>query len=187
MIELHGGTIEAGNRADGRGAIFTVKLPVMVVRKPAGPPAMDTERVHPTVSGSVPFDCPPSLEGLKVLAVDDEVDSRQLLQAVLEQCGAEVKTCSSTNEALEALAEFKPDILVSDIGMPDEDGYVLIKELRSLADESQKRIPAVALTAYARIEDRLRALAAGFNMHIPKPVEPAELTLVIASLTGRNR
>jgi len=187
LIELHGGTIEAGNRADSQGAIFTVTLPVMIIRKPTGPLATESERVHPTVSGTVPFDCPPSLAGLKVLAVDDEADARHLLQAVLEQCGAEVMTCASTSEAIEALAEFKPDVLVSDIGMPDEDGYVLIEKIRALETESQKRIPAVALTAYARVEDRLRALAAGFNMHIPKPVEPAELTMVIASLTGRNR
>lgn len=186
LIELHGGTIEASNRGDREGSIFTVKLPVAVIRKSTDP-MIEPARVHPTVSGAVLFDCPPSLKGLKVLAVDDEIDARQLLQAVLEQCEAEVMTCASASEALDALAEFKPDILVSDIGMPDEDGYVLIEKIRSQEVGGQKRIPAVALTAYARVEDRLRALAAGFNMHIPKPVEPAELTMVIASLTAYNR
>jgi PAS domain S-box-containing protein len=187
LVELHGGTVEAGNRADQQGAVFTVKLPLMVVRKPTGPLAMEAERVHPTVSGNLPFDCPPALNGLKVLAVDDEPDARQLLAAVLERCGAEVKTCASTAEALEALGRFKPDILVSDIGMPNEDGYVLMEKVRALDAELGGRIPAVALTAYARVEDRLRALAAGYNMHVPKPVEPAELAMVIASLTGRRR
>lgn len=186
LIELHGGTVEAGNHADGKGAIFIVKLPVMVIRKSTDPMKIEFDRAHPTAGGAVTFDCPPSLKGVRVLAVDDELDARQLLQAVLEQCEAEVLTCSSAGEALDALAEFKPDILVSDIGMPDEDGYVLIEKIRSLEAGGQKRLPAVALTAYARVEDRLRSLASGFNMHIPKPVEPAELTMVIASLTAHK-
>ena len=119
--------------------------------------------------------------------MDDEADARQLLAAMLERCGAEVKTCASTGEALEALEQYRPDILVSDIGMPGEDGYTLMEKVRALEPEGGERIPAVALTAYARVEDRMRALSAGYNMHVPKPVEPAELVMVIASLTGRNR
>jgi PAS domain S-box-containing protein len=184
LVELHGGTVEAANRADQQGAIFTVKLPLMVVRNPTASLATESERVHPAASGNLPFDCPPSLDGLKVLAVDDEADARQLLVVVLEQCGAEVMTCGTAREALEALGRFKPDILVSDIGMPGEDGYALMEQVRSLDAEHGGRVPAVALTAYARVEDRLRALGAGYNMHVPKPVEPAELALVIASLTG---
>jgi len=187
LVELHGGTVEAGNRADSPGAVFTVKLPLMVVRKHSGSPVMEAERVHPTASGSLPFDSPPALEGLRILAVDDEADARQLLAAVLEKCGAEVKTCSSSSEALKELEQYKFDILVSDIGMPGEDGYALIEKVRALEPEGRVRIPAVALTAYARVEDRMRALAAGYNMHVPKPVEPAELAMVIASLTGRNK
>ena len=187
LVELHGGTVEAGNRADMQGAVFTVKLPMMAVRKHTGPSMMEAERVHPTASGNLPFDCPPALEGLKILAVDDEADARQLLAAVLERCGAEVKTCASVGEALESLRQYKPDILVSDIGMPGEDGYVLIERVRASEVGRTERLPAVALTAYARVEDRMRALAAGYNMHGPKPVEPAELAMVIASLTGRNR
>jgi CheY-like chemotaxis protein len=187
LVELHGGTVEASNRTDRQGALFTIKLPLMIVRKPTGPLGVATERIHPTASGNLPFDSPPALGGLKVLAVDDEADARQLLASVLGMCGAEVKTCASVAEALEALGEYRPDILVSDIGLPGEDGYALIEKIRTSEGESGERIPAVALTAYARVEDRLRALSAGYNMHVPKPVEPAELAMVIASLTGRRR
>jgi CheY-like chemotaxis protein len=137
------------------------------------------------LSGPVAFDCPPELTGIRVLAVDDEADSRHLLRQVLEQCGAEVRTCGSAAEARKVLAGWHPDILVSDIGMPEEDGYTLIRQVR--ATENGKRLPAVALTAYARVEDRLLALSAGYNMHVPKPVEPAELAVVIASLTGQGK
>jgi len=186
LVELHGGTVEAGNRIDRQGAIFTVRLPIMVVRKPLGLQGSEAERVHPAANGNLPFDSPPALNGLKILAVDDEADTRLLLSAVLERCGAEVKTCASTSEALEALQSYKPDILVSDIGMPGEDGYVLIEKVRAWEAGQGKRLPAVALTAYARVEDRLRVLSAGYNMHVPKPVEPVELATVIASLLGRG-
>lgn len=185
LVELHGGTVEASNRADRQGAVFVVKLPVMAVRAPAGPLAPE-QRVHPAVSGKVPFDCPPGLHGIQVLAVDDEADSRHLLTTVLERCGAEVRTCSSVAEALEVLEEHTFDILISDIGMPGEDGYDLIRKVRAREVGRAERIPAVALTAYARIEDRLQALTAGYNMHVPKPVEPAELAVVVASLTKRK-
>lgn len=184
LVELHGGTVKVDNRAEGHGAVFTVVLPVMVVRRPTGPLAIESERMHP--SDSVPFDAPLPLKGLKILVVDDEADARLLLAEMLEQYGAEVKASSSTAEALEMLEQYKPDVLVSDIGMPGEDGYVLIKKVRMMERERSGRIPAVALTAYARAEDRLRALTAGYNMHVPKPVEPAELVIVIASLSSRN-
>jgi CheY-like chemotaxis protein len=142
--------------------------------------------VHPVAgSGAVSFDCPPEIKGIKILVVDDDADARHLLTAILERCASVVKSCESVAEALVSLEEFKPDIIVSDIGMPDEDGYSLIKKVRA-AGNGQERIPAVALTAFARVEDRLKALAAGFNMHVPKPVEPAELTMVIASLINRG-
>ncbi|HEX8267335.1 MAG TPA: response regulator, partial [Pyrinomonadaceae bacterium] len=120
------------------------------------------------------------------LAVDDEPDARFLLTAILEKCGAQVKTCESAAQALELLEEFQPDILVSDIGMPEEDGYDLIKRVRAAEQGTTKRMPAVALTAFARVEDRLKALSTGFNMHVPKPVEPAELAMVIASLVSHS-
>jgi signal transduction histidine kinase/ActR/RegA family two-component response regulator len=187
LVELHGGSVEASNRADRTGASFVVKLPVMVVRAPARRQAPEPERVHSMVSGQVPFDCPPELHGLKVLAVDDEADSRHLLTTVLERCGAEVRTCASAAEALATLEDYAPDILISDIGMPNEDGYDLIEKIRARESAGADRIPAVALTAYARVEDRLRALTAGYNMHVPKPVEPAELAVVVASLTRSAR
>lgn len=185
LVELHGGTVEARNRKDQSGSVFSINLPVMIVKKDNRDETKEIERVHPNVSGAVAFDCPPELKGIKVLAVDDEADARILLTAVLQQCGAEIKTCSSAQETLDALETFMPDVLVSDIGMPEEDGYSLIKKIRQMEDEAGKpRLPAIALTAFARVEDRLRAFSAGYNMHVPKPVEPAELTLVIASLTA---
>jgi signal transduction histidine kinase/ActR/RegA family two-component response regulator len=186
LVELHGGTVKVDNRAEGHGAVFTVVLPVMVVRKRTGPLAMDSERAYSSVSETALVYSPPALDGLRVMVVDDEADARELLAAMLSQYGAEVKTCSSAGEALEILQRYKPDVLVSDIGMPGEDGYVLIKKVRALEPEHSRRIPAVALTAYARAEDRIRALSAGYNMHVPKPVEPTELAIVIASLSGRN-
>ena len=191
LVELHGGRAEAGNRIEGSGAVVAVRLPVLVGRPlpPNGPAAAPAPAapppVHPAASGPVAFDCPPELNGIRVVAVDDEADSRHLLRQVLEQCGAEVRTCGSAAEARKALAEWRPDILVSDIGMPEEDGYTLIRQVR--ATKAGKRLPAVALTAYARVEDRLLALSAGYNMHVPKPVEPAELAVVIASLTGQGK
>ena len=128
------------------------------------------------------FDSPPDLSGLKVLAVDDEPDARMLLEAVFKQCGADIETCGSAAEALRMIEEYKPDVLVSDIGMPGEDGYSLIRKIREAEGKNGKHLPAVALTAFARSEDRFQALAAGFNMHVPKPVEPAELALVISRL-----
>jgi PAS domain S-box-containing protein len=187
LVELHGGTVEAGNREDASGAVFTVKLPVMALRKQAEQPDHEAERVHPAVSFSIPFDCPPELNGIKVLAVEDEKDARDLLVAVLEQCGAEIKTCESVAQALDMLSEFAPDVLISDIGLPGEDGYSLIRKIRALEEGTGKRLPALALTAFARVEDRLKALTEGYNMHVAKPVEPAELALVIASLTNQGK
>jgi PAS domain S-box-containing protein len=186
LVELHGGTVNVDNRAEGHGAVFTVLLPVMVVRKRTGPLAMESERVYSSVSKTAPIHSSTTLDGLRVMVVDDEADARDLLAAMLEQYGAEVKMSSSAGEALEVLERYKPDVLVSDIGMPGEDGYVLIKKVRALEPERGGQIPAVALTAYARAEDRIRALTAGYNMHVPKPVEPTELVIVIANLSGRH-
>jgi CheY-like chemotaxis protein len=130
--------------------------------------------------------CLPELSGLKVLVVEDEADARALILAVLERCGAEVSSASSVQEALVALERSLPDILVSDIGMPHEDGYCLLEKVRALPPERGGRIPAVALTAYARAEDRIKVLGSGFQMHVTKPVEPAELVAVVASLAGRT-
>ena len=175
---FHGIDLPALETALERGQVI---LPPIVVSE------LEPPRVHPTVSGRVPFDCPPELHGVKVLAVDDEADARDLLTAVLERCGAEVRTCASAAEALAVMDEYNPDILISDIGMPEETGFDLIRKIREREAGHAGRIPAVALTAYARVEDRLKALTAGYNMHVPKPVEPAELAVVVASLTGQRK
>ncbi|MES1022460.1 ATP-binding protein [Gloeocapsa sp. BRSZ] len=179
LVELHGGTVQAQSPGEGQGTTFMVQLPLTVVLK-----THESERVHPTVGGEVSFDCAPTLSGLKVLLVDDEADARDLLATVLQECQALVKTAASVAEAIAAIEQFQPDILVSDIGMPGEDGYSLIRRIRAMEAPNSARIPAVALTAYARVEDRTRALAAGFQMHIAKPVNPTELVAVIANLAG---
>jgi CheY-like chemotaxis protein len=183
LVELHGGTVEADSQGEGEGATFIVKLPVVPVYQKGSL----AERVHPAVRDALPhYDCPERLDGLKVLVVDDEVDTRELFKAGLGQCGAEVVTAGSAQEALATLEEMRPDLLISDIGMPGEDGYELIRQVRALPAGRGGRIPAIALTAYARMEDRLRALRAGYQMHISKPVELAELVTVMASLIGRS-
>jgi len=129
---------------------------------------------------------PPRLDAVRVLIVDDEADARELVSTVLQSQGAEVAIASSVSEALAQLAAFQPQVLVSDIGMPREDGYSLMRQVRSLPLEQGGRIPAVALTAYARAEDRRRALMVGFQSHVAKPVNPTELVIVVASLAGRT-
>ena len=185
LVELHGGTVHADSPGEGQGATFTVKLPLMAV----GPKAIEPERVHPTVGGSVPFECSPRLDGLRILIVDDDADIRDLLTYTLEVCGAEVMAAASADEAISALTESSTpmDILISDIGMPDEDGYALLRRVRALEPENGGGIPAIALTAYARTQDRRAALLAGFQSHVAKPVEAAELIAVIANLAGRIR
>ncbi|HEY9748393.1 MAG TPA: response regulator [Allocoleopsis sp.] len=182
LIELHGGTVEAYSPGPGEGSTFIIKLPLIPVRIEE----KDTQRIHPTVGQGVSFSDPPSLKGVRVLIVDDEADARSYLVAVLEQCEAEVIAATSAQEALELLLAKQPHVIVSDIGMPEEDGYSLIRRIRALSADQGGAIPAVALTAYARAEDRTKVIAAGFQIHIPKPVEPAELATVVASLAQRN-
>ncbi|MBD2125798.1 response regulator [Microcoleus sp. ZQ-A2] len=178
LVELHGGTVRAQSEGEDKGATFTVKLPLLpiVVAAPPG------EHSPCTIGLSMPFDNPPALKGVRVVIVDDEPDSRDLLVAALEQCEAKVFAFASASEALAAVSQLKPDVLVSDIGMPLEDGYSLIRKVRQLSSEQGGQIPAIALTAYARAEDRTRALASGFQIHIAKPVEPTELATVVANL-----
>jgi PAS domain S-box-containing protein len=183
LVELHGGTVQVESPGEGQGATFVVKLPVVPIYRKENL----AERVHPSARETLPsYECPDRLDGLKVLVVDDEADARELLRVGIGQCGAKVTTASSVQEALEAIEKEKPDILISDIGMPVEDGYELIRRVRALPAESGGKIPAIALTAYARTEDRLQALRAGYQMHLPKPVEMAELVAVAASLIQRG-
>ena len=186
FVELQGGTVQAESAGLGRGATFTVKLPLMAVsdrrRSFEGGRA---SRAAPAVAGMA-SDCPTPLAGMRVLVVDDEEDARDLLAAVLGRCGAEVLTAASAGEALVAFGEQKPDVLVSDIGMPGEDGYELIRKVRTLSAERGGCTPALALTAYAREEDRERALSSGYQAHAAKPVEPTELAAAVANLAGRD-
>ena len=176
LVELHGGTIEAASEGLGQGATFTVKLPISpVARKGAGD-------AHPSLSREVRLESPPELEGLKVLVVDDEPDTRELLLATLSESGCDVRATASVGEAMEALRAARPDVIVSDIGMAGESGYDLVRRLRQLPPDQGGRIPAAALTAYSRPEDRRQALRAGFEMFLPKPVEPAELLAALATL-----
>lgn len=184
LIELHGGSVQAESEGEGRGATFTVRLPLVGVYQKDN---TQQERIHPAArEHNDVLDSPERLDDLSVLVVDDEIDTRQVLRTMLEQYGAKVITAESTAEALELLHDERPDVLVSDIGMPGEDGYDLIKKVRALPVDQGGRIPAVALTAYARPEDRLRALRAGYQMHIPKPVEVAELMAIIARVAERS-
>lgn len=185
LVEMHGGTVEVESLGEGHGSTFTVKLPLVAMRSLDVRRASDAERVHPTASNGSPFNCPPELDGLRLLVVDDEEDTRTLLKTVLEKCGASVITVTSAHEALAALKELRPDVLISDLGMPEVDGYDLIKKVRALAEEEGGQTPSAALTAYARLEDRMKVLRSGFQIHIPKPVEPAELVAVVANLAGR--
>jgi CheY-like chemotaxis protein len=186
LAELHGGTVEASSDGEGHGATFTVTLPIAIARDGVpqqGPPPRG--RVHPTAPVETSA-TGPSLQGLRVLVVDDDRDGLTLVATILANSGAEVRTGASVAEGLEVVRAWRPDVLISDIEMPGEDGYALIRKVRALADTPTARTPAVALTAYGRVEDRLRTLAAGYSMHIPKPVDPAELGIVVASLAGRT-
>lgn len=183
LVGLHGGNVSVKSEGEGKGATFTITLPFVGV---VTSPPEETEAVHPTHSDElISFEGLPSLQGLKVLVVDDEQDTRELIEEVLKECGSEVITSCSAADALVALQQQKPDILISDLGMPDEDGYSLISKIRALPAEQGGLIPAAALTAYARAEDRLRVLRSGFQFHLPKPVDSAELVTVVASLSGR--
>ena len=177
LTELHGGTVRAESAGEGRGATFMVRVPLAPVR------AGQLERIE-AEAGAALGDLP-SLAGLRVLIVDNEADARGLMRAVLEGCGATVDEAETAAEALAFLQTQCPDVLLSDIAMPGEDGYSLIRKVRSL-DGPARMLPAAAFTAYATATDRARALLAGFQAHIPKPVEPSELAVVVAALVGRT-
>ena len=175
IIEQHQGTIRAESGGPGTGATFTVSVPIL------GPATLGERRVsQQRVPAMLPLQ---RLDRLEILVVEDNEDVRDLMSTILEHVGARVTTTVSVREALHALETLQPDVLITDIGLPDEDGFALIREVRRREGERGGFLPAVALTGFTRAEDRVRALAAGFQGHLAKPVEPAELTAAIAALS----
>ncbi|HEY2827971.1 MAG TPA: ATP-binding protein [Pirellulales bacterium] len=182
LVELHGGSVRVKSAGEGQGSSFIVHLPLTVIHGPAN----QENRVHPrTSSPEAPPIQPIRLDGIKVLVVDDQPDAQELIRRVLEGCGAKVITCSSAAEALQILESERPAVLLSDIGMPDMDGYEFLRKVRALGPDRGGQVPAVALTAFARSEDRTKALLSGFMVHVIKPVEPTELAATIAAVAGR--
>jgi PAS domain S-box-containing protein len=183
LVELHGGSVQATSAGEGQGATFIVMLPLALKESESDEQAVEQsfDDEHTTTQR-----IQKNLEYTKVLVVDDEVDAQELLKRVLEECGANVLTASSADEALELVQRYKPNVVVSDIGMPGKDGYDFIRTLRALPSDMGGNIPAAAVTAFARFEDRIRALRCGYQTHVAKPIEPAELIAVVASLAGRH-
>jgi signal transduction histidine kinase/CheY-like chemotaxis protein len=185
LVTAHGGTVRAASEGAGRGATFTLEIPAR-----SAIPAVTRSLRSSTTSEVTP---PPQqaesprLDGLRLLVIDDEPDALAVVGEVLRERGAQVDCVSSVEEALARFLQVKPDVIVSDIGMPDQDGYTLIRRIRALSVELGGRTPAIALTAYARAEDAQRAFAAGYQMHVSKPVEPTQLTSLVANLGGRSQ
>jgi len=185
LVELHGGNVRAQSAGTGQGASFTVKLPLVLTHERQFHQAELHQKT--TQPAGVPVTQTPLLAGLRVLIVDDEPDARELVTTMLGQYGAEVRTAGSAREAMERLTSWSPNVLVADIGMQEEDGYILIRKIRALSRDRGGRTPALALTAYARTEDRARALSAGYQLHMAKPVDRTELAAAVATLAGRHQ
>jgi PAS domain S-box-containing protein len=180
IVEMHGGTIRATSAGEGQGAEFVVALPLLVLKR-----RLAATRVHPIAPSAVPITADlTDLSGLKILFVDDEPDARRLVKRLLEECGAEVVTADCARQALELVAHYSPNVVISDVGMPEVDGYEFLRKLRK-SDHVCATVPAIALTAFARSEDRTRALRAGYIQHVAKPIEPSELLATIAVVSGR--
>jgi CheY-like chemotaxis protein len=180
LVELHHGRVAVNSPGKQLGSTFTISLPIAVTATAQqSEPSQLEDRELLVKSQRI-------LDGLKILVVDDDADTRDLVSTILTRCGSEVRCSESAAEALLAFQEWSPDLLVSDIGMPQEDGYGLIRRLRKLKSRRAKQIPALALTAYATDEDRTLALAAGFQMHLTKPIEPESLVSSIAAALGRD-
>jgi CheY-like chemotaxis protein len=177
LVELHGGVISAENLGSRSGAIFTVKLPL--------PSAELALEAPPTAGASEDIEIEIDLAGVRILVVEDDLDALDLITIDLAEHGAKVRGVGSAVEALSLLKNEQFDLLISDIGMADTDGYNLIKQVRLEEGDKAEHIPAIALTAYARAQDRIRAIAAGYNTHVAKPVEIRELVTVVKCLTGR--
>jgi PAS domain S-box-containing protein len=183
VVEMHGGTIHAASDGVGTGATFRIHLPVMIVHRE---PYLDEDRVHPQRPTTPSVRPPANLTGTHVLAVDDDEDALALLTTVLEHAGARVTTASSAEAGLERLARERPNVLIADLGMPVMNGFDFIQRVRQSADPAIRRIPAAALTAYARSEDRAKALNRGFEMHLSKPISPSELVAAVEALARRS-
>jgi CheY-like chemotaxis protein len=183
LVELHGGTVRVQSEGEGKGATFTVNLPVAVPHEKIGAPvSRDVSSTNGAGENSHAVD----LTGLKVLVVDDEPDACRLIKWVLTECHAEVVTASSAIEAVPLAESARPDILISDLGMPEIDGYELLRRIRALGPARGGKVPAIAVSAFARPEDRARSLRAGFAMHMSKPIQPNRLTATVARLAGRT-
>jgi PAS domain S-box-containing protein len=183
LVELHGGTVRVQSEGEGKGATFTVNLPVAVPHEKIGAPV---SRDVSSTNGDGANVHAVDLTGLKVLVVDDEPDACRLIKWVLSECHAEVVTASSAIEAVPLAESTRPDILISDLGMPEIDGYELLRRIRSLGADRGGKVPAIAVSAFARPEDRARSLRAGFSMHVSKPIQPDRLKATVASLAGRS-
>jgi signal transduction histidine kinase/DNA-binding response OmpR family regulator len=183
LVQLHQGTVEVESPGTDQGATFIVSLPLASAAAVAD---LNNATVSEREGNGLPAGFAELLGGLRILVVDDELDSRELISAILTRCGSEVRCSESAAEAIQAVRDWKPDLLVSDIGMPIEDGYSLIQKLRKMKAKWAREIPAVALTAYATVEDRARALDAGFQVHLSKPIEPETLVRSIAGAAGRK-
>jgi signal transduction histidine kinase/DNA-binding response OmpR family regulator len=182
LVQMHNGRVQVHSDGQNQGSVFSVEFPLASA---ASTPVSPNGSAKEAELDPVPAGFSRILEGLRIVVVDDEADARELVRAILTRCGGEVNCCESAAEAMKAIREWKPDLLVSDIGMPNEDGYSLIKKVRKLRSKRSK-LPAVALTAYATKEDKARALATGFQMHVAKPIEPETLVMSIASTVGRK-
>lgn len=181
LVELHGGLVRADSKGAGEGASFTVELPILI----APVDVAGAARVHPSAHELNTMSEGPSLKGFKVLVVDDEDGAREVAAIILTRAGAEIRSAANASAALQILETWRPDVLVADIGMPAVDGYDFIRQVRARDPERGGRIPAIALTAFARTQDRLRVLSSGYHMHVPKPVQPEELVTVVASVARR--
>ncbi len=183
MAELHGGTVDAWSAGRNQGTTFRVILPVRAVAVSDIEPgsASGAHDLRPAIEQGEP-----ALDGTRVLVVDDEADAREMLQAALTQFGAQVRTAAGSREAYELIEQWHPDVLAADIGMPGEDGYSLIRHVRDLPREHGGSVPAIAVTAYAQEDDRERALSAGFQEHLPKPVDPRELAVAVSELVKKS-
>jgi CheY-like chemotaxis protein len=185
LVELHGGTIQAHSTGEGQGATFKITLPLAT--GDVSPSELEPEKKAPPAVSEQSPELPRLLSGVRVLAVDDTPDTREILGFILKKAGAEVRLASSVKDALELLQGWQADLVIADIGMPEEDGYALIRQVRALKPENGGLVPALALTGYASRQDQVQSIAAGFQAHLAKPVEPKELIAQVANMVEAGK